>query len=360
MIRELQCDSACSSSEAVGNATVEKLPGTREKKALEKPRHERHLRFRADRRCLESIDLSNSHLQEQSPLFSVLPPEIRNVIFEYAVCQYVDYSSPINLRSGICHIGHEHHLAIDTNLLRTCRLIYYETHAIPIRSTTYHIRSLQTRMSDHRLHHISSQQGQHLYHLHDMCVRPDSTQLSRFIRSPHLQWKRISYTIWSGLNTPWTTSSLTMLLNTLEGVKFPASCQEVNVELETVEEDQQHVVFAHNQQLIWGSSLLRTDASSMQYSPEGSREFVWLEPARQVHRSIVPQFNYYTYRLCWRAAGSMREWEVYDHVDCLERGSRTVVSKIASLPSTTAATEHNHLNSGPAKAVSIGSDYDRA
>ena len=82
-----------------------------------------------------------------------LPFEIRTMIFEYVLASYEDYSRPRHsppvvstqlspdklyeeaLNSG--HLGLHYHRRVDTALLRTCQLIYRETHLMPIIKNTH-------------------------------------------------------------------------------------------------------------------------------------------------------------------------------------------------------------------------------
>jgi hypothetical protein len=126
---------------------------------------------RAMRRALAQITPGNSDPQTQSPLLTVLPSEIRNSIFEYAVCQTINCSRPVSNTSHTHRPGHEYDAHIDTALLRTCRLIYYETRTLPLRSATHHLyeepsESFNPLDWDHYLFHLSSQSGQTLHHLH--------------------------------------------------------------------------------------------------------------------------------------------------------------------------------------------------
>ncbi|KAL8801579.1 MAG: hypothetical protein Q9182_004365 [Xanthomendoza sp. 2 TL-2023] len=70
------------------------------------------------------------HPQLDSPLFKI-PPELRSYIFQLALTACEDLSRPYqpnayNYRPGITCA-----LKIDTNLLLTCRRVYFEAHKIP-------------------------------------------------------------------------------------------------------------------------------------------------------------------------------------------------------------------------------------
>jgi hypothetical protein len=96
------------------------------------------------RHQLKQINPSNSHAQLQSPLFSTLPPGIRNQIFRLAVSQYDDstalYEQHENKWYNDARYGIKFHISIHTDLLRTCRRVYYETRSIPMRSATHRLK----------------------------------------------------------------------------------------------------------------------------------------------------------------------------------------------------------------------------
>ena len=97
---------------------------------------EQRLQARHVRRSLAEITPANSHRQRQSPLWGTLPPEVRNQIFFLAVSDspkhhYCQLQPHLTNRHGMLETN------VSTSLLRTCRLAYYETHGIPLRTTTF-------------------------------------------------------------------------------------------------------------------------------------------------------------------------------------------------------------------------------
>ncbi|KAF2457492.1 hypothetical protein BDY21DRAFT_274175, partial [Lineolata rhizophorae] len=77
-----------------------------------------------------------SHPQTQSPLFGVIPAEIRNLIYEFTLAQAEDGEHyPPNAyyyRPGYRRRGRVH-----AQLLLTCRRVYGETHGLPMRLATH-------------------------------------------------------------------------------------------------------------------------------------------------------------------------------------------------------------------------------
>ncbi|KAL7905822.1 hypothetical protein GGI35DRAFT_459442 [Trichoderma velutinum] len=74
-----------------------------------------------------------SHTQENSPLFSLLPPEIRAKIFTYVLSDYEDRRRPLlyDTKASFWRPSHRAPRRTSTQLLRTCRAIYRETRLLP-------------------------------------------------------------------------------------------------------------------------------------------------------------------------------------------------------------------------------------
>ncbi|KAF8178102.1 hypothetical protein K438DRAFT_1277981 [Mycena galopus ATCC 62051] len=78
------------------------------------------------------------HDQLQSPLFGTLFPELRNLIFIYALTEYDDHTRPYSKHSHYYRPGFEYAKKISTNLLLACRRVYLETHLAAV-STNEHV-----------------------------------------------------------------------------------------------------------------------------------------------------------------------------------------------------------------------------
>ncbi|KAJ6558098.1 hypothetical protein B0H19DRAFT_128661 [Mycena capillaripes] len=79
-----------------------------------------------------SIRASQVHNQLQSPLFATLYPELRNIVFTFALTEYDDPDRPYSKHECYYRPGFEFAGRIDTSLLLTCRLVYLETHLAPV------------------------------------------------------------------------------------------------------------------------------------------------------------------------------------------------------------------------------------
>ncbi|KAF1979667.1 hypothetical protein BU23DRAFT_102433 [Bimuria novae-zelandiae CBS 107.79] len=267
---------------------------------------------RALRRSLAEIKPENSNSQLQSPLYSILPNEVRNSVFEYAVCQVVNPFSKPETHHARRRPSHELLPVIDTSLLRTCRLVYYETRAIPLRSTTHHrygdqAISYESEDWDHYLFHLSNQSGQHLYHLHTTVwhIPRFDTHLQQ-----HMHWRRLTWTIYK-------------IFTRFKQVLFPDSCREVNLEFETLRNDPLHQRITR--QVADGCRdlpLIRRNNSRIEIDEKYTLEYTWDGLIWQPSDGTTGPggyvaTTYHVTRLCWRVPEPERNYMHYDHWDCL-------------------------------------------
>jgi hypothetical protein len=70
--------------------------------------------------------------QTGSPLFSAIPPELRNAIFRLMLTSYDDKLAPYPENNHYNRPGYRFRHRIDTTLLSTCRRIYREAHILPV------------------------------------------------------------------------------------------------------------------------------------------------------------------------------------------------------------------------------------
>ncbi|KAK5170388.1 uncharacterized protein LTR77_004975 [Saxophila tyrrhenica] len=86
-------------------------------------------------------NIANCNQQIQSPLFNKIPPEIRNEIFRLTTQPYYQPDN-IYSQNGLYHHQDDNLAQTQcTSLLRTCRLVWLETHALPsvhARTATHH------------------------------------------------------------------------------------------------------------------------------------------------------------------------------------------------------------------------------
>ncbi|KAH8836089.1 hypothetical protein DL96DRAFT_107858 [Flagelloscypha sp. PMI_526] len=75
---------------------------------------------------------NNYNDQTSSPLYTLVPNEIRNTIFGYCLKPTYDLSRPYNPIGYVSRPGYRYPLKVDTTLLQTCRLVYLEGHQLPV------------------------------------------------------------------------------------------------------------------------------------------------------------------------------------------------------------------------------------
>lgn len=103
------------------------------------PKH----KARQVRRALACLDSRCVHPQTQSPLFSRLPPELRLMIWELALAQYPDYSSPKRPYSFVPERSYR--LRVETALLLTCHRVWVEARRIPLRKAVFIVSNIRVR-----------------------------------------------------------------------------------------------------------------------------------------------------------------------------------------------------------------------
>ncbi|THV08256.1 hypothetical protein K435DRAFT_787773 [Dendrothele bispora CBS 962.96] len=80
---------------------------------------------------------ANRNNQESSPLFTVIPPELRNRIFLLTCQSSPRKDDPYARDAWYYRPGYEYPEKIYTDLLRTCRLVYLETRLLPLQANEH-------------------------------------------------------------------------------------------------------------------------------------------------------------------------------------------------------------------------------
>ena len=76
--------------------------------------------------------LTKCNMQLESPLFALLPREIRDLVWEFATASYEDVRYEYGRNEYYYRPGHTARLRTDTALLLTCRRIWLEANAFPM------------------------------------------------------------------------------------------------------------------------------------------------------------------------------------------------------------------------------------
>jgi hypothetical protein len=95
-------------------------------------RLERKTQRRIVLECDENAAWPKFNEQDDSPLFTVLPREIRDLIWDFTLAPYEDPNGKFKANEYFCRPGHEARLKTDFNLLLTCRRVWLEAHAMPM------------------------------------------------------------------------------------------------------------------------------------------------------------------------------------------------------------------------------------
>jgi len=93
-------------------------------------------------------NLASCNAQSQSPLFSILPPEIRTYIFSLALLQYEDLSNPYPEYDYCYRPGHRARRIVSTSLLQTCRLVWLEANQWSMTQATHYFWYDEDRRPD--------------------------------------------------------------------------------------------------------------------------------------------------------------------------------------------------------------------
>lgn len=315
-------------------------------KSLPKERYIRQRHARSIRRTLAAITPTTSNPQHQSPFFSLLPAELRYLIYQHILCQTVDTSRPIDIHSisPLHRPGHTFHTTLSTSVLSTCRLIYYEAHKLPLRSFTHHFRYLGSTSWLYNgriaLHHISSQLGAYMYHLHDNVIALNVANFSKFLLG-HLKWKKVTWTVCAYLWPPLLEGQrqIERLKETLQMLVLPASCREVTLELEARDDLMARYAGLKAQaDKCRTLALARDDETVLGFDESMACQYVWIGSGQarwgtSVNSRESQSMDYHTIRLCWRSKAARREYMSYDRLDCLRLDGCKEVKKIMPLHS---------------------------
>lgn len=298
-------------------------------KSQPKERYARQRAMRQGRRALASMTASTSHPQPQCALFSKLPAELRFQIYQLVLSQRADLTQPVDQYAlyPMYWPGHTHHTHIDTRLLRTCRLVYCEAHAIPMRSYTHHVGNSMRPWLPHGaikwLYHMSTQQGAHPYHLHSRFMDLQPCNFWRFLQ-PHLCWRRITWTV----HVPFERDFPDMqehscFMGFLAQLVLPATCHEVNLELELKVQSMPSVTQLFDE--CRTLKLKRADGTALEVDQASSVRYTWkkvrLVQSESGSGSSTPTLDigtrFHSQRLCWRDDIPRKVCTSYDFLDCL-------------------------------------------
>ncbi|KAJ3735177.1 hypothetical protein DFJ43DRAFT_1020405 [Lentinula guzmanii] len=225
--------------------------------------------------------------QQQSPLFSQIPPEIRNTIFLYALLSYEDLSIIYPNDTHYSRPEYRHASRIDPRLLQTCRLVYLETRLLPLNadehvfwchrappgikhaSDPYKYFARFTEEQKDRIErvHFFTQQYYLEQDFWKVCMLPDMRPRSMTITLRHGDW-------W------WWENNHTLHLDDgwSETLRCSKRLNEVILELETMERDKEQIYAIANRVSKETFALDNGKVLSAAGNPIVKRE--WMGPSR--------------------------------------------------------------------------------
>lgn len=246
-------------------------------------RHAKSLRARKCRQALAQIHPGDgiTFEQRQSPLFSKLPPEIRVLIFEFALAGYRRrrrlLSDPLVAKRYIyCHPAYHYPLQFDTNLLLTCRLIYSEANHIPMKYARFEVVRMRASWPASEDSHpeppfftrFTSKNFAEMQEVEFFELSSD--RASAYFKMPQFTPKIISFTTSElGGESHYRTyvGRLRRGFAAFDELRFPSSCKRLNLnfELHKCHEDSTRRAIADV-----GVQRLRTTDESIELSTEGN------------------------------------------------------------------------------------------
>lgn len=210
------------------------------------------------------FDLSKCLPQTQSPLFSSIPPEVRNRIFSFALAEYEDPSAAYAETTCYRRPNYTAPRRTSTTLLRTCQLVYREAWFRPFTSAT---ATLWFGNPNRRPPHVTTVDalataGALISRVHGVAVQIDGIHVFAQLfmledpkhfncvfdalrdAPPHTFTITIRHTDW------WfweTDTPLSINLKWADKCKFPSSVQVLRIELESLERKKAQVDYMAKQ-----------------------------------------------------------------------------------------------------------------
>lgn len=190
--------------------------------------------------------------QRDCPLFSTLPPELRNTIFRMVLTSYDDTTAPYPENNHYNRPGYRFRHRIDTALLSTCRRIYCEAHILPV-SLNEHVFWASSgrgppglKYCDNpisQLSRLTIQQREAVKHVHlftQMYWLEDT--FPRLCNQDVFRMKHLKITIRHGDWWNWESNApLAMQNSWTTNLKAIPTLESLEMELETMERDKSQV-----------------------------------------------------------------------------------------------------------------------
>ncbi|EAW12398.1 uncharacterized protein ACLA_063670 [Aspergillus clavatus NRRL 1] len=262
--------------------------------------------------------------QDQSSLFSVLPPEIRHEIFAYALASFEDTDRPYSRETYWTRPGYTAPHRTCTELLRTCKRIYREAWFLPFASAehsfylTSHDRQPDVRFSfqDH-LNLIHSIHGEtsigRIRIFAQLWALEDGVRMEYLLNMSHFAPRSITLTIrytdfwwWErdqplSIQAPWVNR-----------IRLPASVTRFAMDFESIERRKGEIDYIANQAAeTWffrrrDGQFLTADKADMTVSKWTGSSI--LGKQRWLRDEVRPgQLDYHVVTVVWRVSPGLKE-----------------------------------------------------
>lgn len=200
--------------------------------------------------------ISPIDLQDNCPLFCIIPPEVRNKILAYALADYEDTNTPYE--DTTCYKRPNYHAPrrSDTAIIRTCQLIYNEAWFRPFSSAehTFYLarpnrrpaRITNIKDMQNSLKEIASVHGaielEHIRVFAQCYLLEPGAQLDQILTLEHFHPRTITFTIRHTDCWHWESDErLYIRADWVKKCRFPASVTEIRVEYESLERKKDQV-----------------------------------------------------------------------------------------------------------------------
>lgn len=190
--------------------------------------------------------------QTQSPLFSKIPGEIRNLIYLFALCEYEDPNDAYSADTCYKRPGYFARRRIDTSLLRTCQKVHEEAWFVPWTSLEHILfftsasrrperyttqeQLAKTLAKIHSMHGEEATVITHVRLFPQLYLLENGKNLAELLAIPHFNPTYFTITL---RHTDWwlweNDEPLRIASGFVNSCKFPNSVTEIRLELESIE-----------------------------------------------------------------------------------------------------------------------------
>lgn len=263
--------------------------------------------------------------QKQSPLFSILPSEIRHEIFAYALTSAPEATGSTTAQSAgqdwcCARPGYETRHHIWTELLRTCRRVYMEAWLMPFTCSehafymTREERSPRRKMSVEQMQKcldwVNGRQGEvrggHIRLFAQLSFLENSQEFRRFFTMRHFHPKTVTITVRYIDTFGWEHNQPLQISGTwCKWLVLPASVSTFTLEIESLERRNDEVGYiAEEAARKW--HFRRADDVKLLANPSEISASRWTGPSvlgsqRWVRDETRPgQLDYFIAKVTWR------------------------------------------------------------